>query len=163
MVGVQLHALRKKSPAETAAYRRIAKMKAALRKSCDTYPRLGKEGDALRASQPLSWQQPEVAVVPMTSGIAPNLTIDVDEKFAWMQWVAALVWGGDSRKQNHALATFAAELIATLRDVPNQHPLPGDLCGLANKMGISPAEIARMPGSREFFSSYFSERGANDI
>lgn len=96
-------------------------------------------------------------MVPMTSGMAPNLAIDVGEKFAWMQWVAALVWGGDTRKQNHALATFAAKLIATLRDVPDQRPRPGDLHELANKMGISPGEIARMPGSRHFFSSYFSE------
>jgi hypothetical protein len=86
-----------------------------------------------------------------------SIGINPNDSFAWMRWVAALVWGGDPRRMNQALATYAAELTATLRDLSTQNPQPPDLQTLCRQMGVSIDELARMPGASSFFGSYFSQ------
>jgi hypothetical protein len=62
-----------------------------------------------------------------------SLVIDVNERFAWMRLVAALCWGGDSQRMDEALATYSAELHATLRDVITSGPQPGSFRTLCHK------------------------------
>src|SRR5689334_14705947 len=89
-----------------------------------------------------------------TAADSASIGINPNDGFAWMRWVAALVWGGDPQRMNQALATYAAELTATLRDVSTKNPQPPDLQTLCRQMGISIDELARMPGASSFFGSY---------
>ncbi len=94
--------------------------------------------------------------VPPTR-VPPTLEIDERDRFAWLRFLAGSVWGGDPRKMNRALAIYSSELLGLLREVSRQPAPPVTLEALSQQMGIPAAELARMPGSAVFYTSFFAE------
>jgi hypothetical protein len=87
----------------------------------------------------------------------PTLHIDEADPFAWIRFLAGLVWGNDPRRMNRALATYTSELMGILREVARQPAPPVTLEGLGRRLAIPPAELARMPGSAAFYTSFFAQ------
>ncbi len=90
----------------------------------------------------------------------PILAIDTKDPFAWLRIVAGFVWGGDRRKMDLALATYSSELLGILREVAREPMQPTTLAALAQRLGLSPAELSRMPGCAVFYTSFFAQPGA---
>jgi hypothetical protein len=98
----------------------------------------------------------DMRMAPQRPESARTLTFDIDDEFAWMRWIAALAWGADPREMNEALATYCSELFALLRDVSKQQAPPANLRALSDSLGVSPEDLARMPGSERYYGSFLS-------
>jgi hypothetical protein len=96
-------------------------------------------------------------VKPPRIKVPPTLEVDEADRFVCLRVTAGMVWGGDQRRMNHALVTYAAELMADLRDAAEQPMRPTTLEALGQQLGIPPAELARMPGAATFYTSFFGE------
>jgi hypothetical protein len=96
-------------------------------------------------------------VKPPRIKVPPVLEVDEADPFACLRVLAGLVWGGDQRRMNHALVTYASELIAILRDVAKEPVTPMTMEALGRRLNIPLDELARMPGSAAFYTAFFAQ------